>query len=120
MTRMTKIKEQNQLVVGKPFAATAVQKLVRSRPFEFLEPVKVIVDNLGPGQAIELDSGLVSEHAVRKYLSILAGKDPRYGQFIVRTSPNPGRRRRVFLTYPVNISVAADNGDHGSDEGSRP
>lgn len=116
---MTKIKDENQLVVGKPFAATAVQKLVRSRPFEFLQQVQAIVDKLAPGRAIELDSRLVTEHAARKYLSLLAGKNPRYGQFVVRTAPNPSGRRRVFLTYPRPISIAASNGQ-GSDEGSRP
>ena len=122
MTRMTKIKEQNQLVVGKPFEATAVQKLVRSRPFEFLEQVQAIVDKLAPGRAIELDSGLVTEHAARKYLGILASKDPSYSHFVARTAPrpSPGGRRRVFITYPPNVSVAVGNGDPGSDGEVRP
>src|SRR2546428_12863834 len=107
---MTKINDQNPLVVGKPFAATAVHKLVRSWPFEFLEQVQAIADNLEPGRAVELDSGLVSEHAVRKYLGILAGKDRHYADFIIRTAPNPGGRRRGFITYPVNISNAAGHG----------
>lgn len=118
MTRMTKIKEENQLVVGKPFAATDVQELVRSRPFEFLGQVQAIADSLGPGRAVELDSGLVTEHAARKYLSLLAGKDPRYGRFIVRTAPNPSGRRRVFITFPQPVIIAAGNG--GSDESYRP
>ncbi len=93
------------LVVGKPFAATSVP--TRSRPFEFLEQVQVVVDKLAPGLAVELDSSKVTEHAARKYLSILAGKDPHYGDFIVRTAPNPGGRRRVFITYPGGISINA-------------
>src|SRR5437879_5048826 len=97
------------LVVGKPFSITGVP--TRSRPMEYLNEFQALLDELPSGRAVELDAARVTEHRARKYLQILTGKDRCYAEFVVRTASSSSPRRRVFITRPTSIVIAAANGE---------
>jgi len=116
----SKLKKADVITLGKPFGAAGIPG--RSGPMQFLTEVQTIADKLPEGSAIELNAEVLSEHTVRKYLSILAEKNPSYKQFLVRTAggTSAAGRRRLFLARLGNASIVAGNGHQGSDEGPKP
>src|SRR5213596_36769 len=90
------------IAVQKPFALTGLP--TRSRPMEFLAEFQALLDKLPQGRVVELDSAKITEHRARKYLAIMASKDPRYGDFLLRTGPSSTGlgRRRVWITNPAS------------------
>lgn len=109
------MKKTDQIVLGKSFAVAGIPG--RSAPMQYVAEVKAIADTLPAGRAVELNAELLSEHTVRKYLAILAEKDPSYREFVVRTASSTSAtgRRRLFIAKLGGASVAASNGDQASE-----
>lgn len=109
------MKKADPIVLGKSFAVAGIPG--RSAPMQYLAEVQAIADKLPAGRAVELNAELLSEHTVRKYLAILAEKDPLYREFLVRTASGISAtgRRRLFIARGGGISMAGGNGDQGSD-----
>jgi hypothetical protein len=76
----------------------------RSKPGDFFSDFEVAMKRIPPGHVVEIDAAKVTEHRARRYLAILAMKDPRYHEFTVRTAAGDVRRR-VFVANGENVAA---------------